>query len=405
MSNKIIDAYYKKTIEYRNGDINLSFLASQELFSSQCVDIGTQRLLRTLLFEKICTYRKVLDLGCGYGPIGIFLKKINPNCELHMVDRDALALVFAQENSVRNNVDDNVLVYGSLGYDNVTDCDFDLIVSNIPAKVGEHVLTHMLKDARQHLSKNGIVVVVVVDAISEYVNSQLTSDETISIVYHHSWPGHHVYHYRFNREEKPIQRIQNTAFERGEYSRQEVKFMFNTKEYVINTTFHLAEFDNLNHDTSYLLSKLHLLKSGINNLIVLNPGQGYIPLATTKYFNLNSLVLIDRDLQALKVSKENLICNKYPEESITMYHQVGIDMDFYNSQGILGVVPEQQNLEVYELLLQQSSALLNVGGQLMLCSSSSVITRILDLNSKHTHFILRQREKKNGRSVVLLEKK
>ena len=40
MSNKIIDAYYKKTIEYRNGDINLSFLASQELFSSQCVDIG-----------------------------------------------------------------------------------------------------------------------------------------------------------------------------------------------------------------------------------------------------------------------------------------------------------------------------------------------------------------------------
>src|SRR5579859_1341221 len=98
------DPYYKKTISYTLDTYNFAFKVSQDLFSSLDVDRGTQRLLRTFLFEKIDSFTKVLDLGCGYGSIGIFLKKICPKAQVHMVDRDALAVEYAKENALLNDI-------------------------------------------------------------------------------------------------------------------------------------------------------------------------------------------------------------------------------------------------------------------------------------------------------------
>ena len=73
----LVQLYYKKTIKYKYQNIDFKFLVSQNLFSSQKIDNGTNRLLRTLTFQNVNKFNKVLDLGCGYGPIGIILKKIS----------------------------------------------------------------------------------------------------------------------------------------------------------------------------------------------------------------------------------------------------------------------------------------------------------------------------------------
>jgi len=162
----IFDAYFKKDVTYNYRGENLKFHVSQSLFSSHDIDLGTKRLLRTIETEGLNKYDKVLDLGCGYGPIGISLKSFYEPSIVHMVDRDALALEFSKQNVELNNLSD-IKIYGSLGYDDVTEKDFDFIVSNIPAKVGEPVLSHILEDARFYLRPRGKVAVVVIDAIGD----------------------------------------------------------------------------------------------------------------------------------------------------------------------------------------------------------------------------------------------
>ncbi|MDD5190648.1 MAG: methyltransferase, partial [Dehalococcoidales bacterium] len=63
------DIYYKKTLTYKYSGRELQFRVSQDLFSSFQVDLGTQFLIRTLTLGQDFPYKKILDLGCGYGPI------------------------------------------------------------------------------------------------------------------------------------------------------------------------------------------------------------------------------------------------------------------------------------------------------------------------------------------------
>lgn len=400
-----LDPYYKKNISYMFGDHNLAFMVSQDLFSSQVVDNGTQRLLRTLLFEKIDSFDKALDLGSGYGPIGIALKKICPLSEVHMTDRDALAIEYSKANAELNKVDDNVHVYGSLGYDDVPDTDFDLIVSNIPAKVGEHVLTHMIKDARYHLKENGKVIIVVIDAIDEYVHKELSTDESIEITYERAWPGHHVYHYRFKPEINNSSIPKITAFERGEYSRGQSEFKFKNTKFTIKTTFHLPEFDRLSYTTNLLLSSLASLNNQAREILVFNPGQGYVPVAVAHAFQPTKLYLADRDLQALQVSQENLKINSFPKESITLLHQVGINVENQNFDLIVGILPEKKDIGVYTLYLTQAHEQLKSGGLFIVSSTSTVITRIEEFLSKRLLFEVVKREKDKGVSVITLRKR
>lgn len=149
------DPFYKKTEDFSFKDTIIHFNLSQDLFSSQSIDKGTQRLLRTFLPRDVTQFNKILDVGCGYGPIGISLKVASPDAVVHMIDRDALAIEYTKQNAALNNIE--VTAYGSLGYDAVIDRDFDLIISNIPAKVGDKVLPHLLLASQFHLSKNGLV--------------------------------------------------------------------------------------------------------------------------------------------------------------------------------------------------------------------------------------------------------
>ncbi len=395
------DAYFKKEIPYDYRGKKLRFNVSQALFSSFDVDNGTRHLLQTLISEKIDKYDKVLDLGCGYGPIGISLKSFCASSVIHMVDRDALALAFSRQNVELNNLG-GFKIYGSLGYDDVTETDFDLIVSNIPAKVGEPVLSHILEDAKFYLRPGGKVVVVVIDAIGEYVTKILKSNKNINILFYKRWPGHLVFHYEFTGDDFVKPKL--NAFERGVYNRGKQNILIDNSEVSIETVFGLAEFDVLSYETEMILDKLDDFKDEIKKAVIFNIEQGIIAIATQKNLNVNEISLVDRDLEALRVSRKNLIANGFNSEKIYSFHQIGLQQNENNKYDfIVGALDEKDVSKVHIMLLKEAGEMLSKNGTLLLASGSTPITRLESLIKREKILKVVEHQKSKRKSLIVVK--
>lgn len=398
------DPYFKKDVQYQYRGRNLNFRVSQELFSSQDIDAGTKHLLKTLASEGSLSCEKVLDFGCGYGPLVIAIKSAYPSSEVHGVDKDALALEYARQNAKINNVPD-IKIYGSLGYDDVLDNDFNLIVSNIPGKAGNEVLLHILKDAQFHLRQDGRVAIVVIDAIGEFV-ADVLSDPGIKILFQKKWPGYLVFHYQFLTPTPSRGRLESKSFASGIYIRNENIIPYENSQLSIKTTYNLPEFDTLSYDTELLLSELKKIKGRrLEKAIVFNPGQGYVPVALTKLVSVQEVNLIDRDLQALRVSRVNLINNGYPENRIRLFHQIGIQEESVLADYVIGILQEKDNPAVHEMFIQEAVAQLAIGGMIILASSSTAITRVVARIDPEKSLDIVDRQKSKGKSLIVLKQK
>lgn len=128
------DAYYKKRLDYTLRGQQLAFDVGHTLFSSFQVDDGSDLLLRTI--EPAQPPARLLDLGCGVGVLGISLARRFPAAEVLMSDVNLLAVRYARHNLALNGVT-NATVFGGVGLEAVPPGEFDLIVSNIPAKIGD----------------------------------------------------------------------------------------------------------------------------------------------------------------------------------------------------------------------------------------------------------------------------
>lgn len=128
------DAYFKKRLDYTLRGQQLRFDIGHTLFSSFQVDDGSDLLLRTL--EPAAPPARLLDLGCGVGVLGIALARRFPDAEVVMADVNLLAVRYARHNIALNAVA-NAVVLGSVGLEDVPPGPYDLIVSNIPAKIGD----------------------------------------------------------------------------------------------------------------------------------------------------------------------------------------------------------------------------------------------------------------------------
>lgn len=109
-------------------DIDLEFKTSSEVFSPQNADKGTLAMLSVVEFK---AGDKILDLGCGYGIVGILAAKIVGANNVIMTDVDDKAVELARENIVLNNVPETK-VCKSDGFKNIDDKDFTMILSNPP---------------------------------------------------------------------------------------------------------------------------------------------------------------------------------------------------------------------------------------------------------------------------------
>lgn len=136
-------------------DIEFSFLSDNGVFSKRGLDYGTRTLLENLDTKHI--HGNILDFGCGYGPIGIYLSKVC-NCSVDMIDINNRSLELARENSNINNVNTNIF-YSNI-YENINK-KYDFIISNPPIRVGKKILYKILFDAYDHLNKNGELWIVI----------------------------------------------------------------------------------------------------------------------------------------------------------------------------------------------------------------------------------------------------
>lgn len=144
---------------------HLCFHTTWGLFSPRTIDEGTQLLLRYLSVEDGDV---TLDLGCGYGTIGLTVAKMTPHGTVHLVDKDFVALEFARKNADINNIR-NCEIYLSNALSTVGDVQFDTVISNLPAKVGRELLYIILSDAKAHLRPGGQIVVVTISGLKEYI--------------------------------------------------------------------------------------------------------------------------------------------------------------------------------------------------------------------------------------------
>lgn len=142
------------------------------LFSPKAIDEGTHLLLD---YVDVAPDADILDLGCGYGPLGLTLAKLAPQGQTHLIDKDYVAVDFAAKNAQLNRLP-NVTSYLSNGFSAVpAGQKFDLIVSNVPAKIGTELLQIFLHDAHSHLKPGGRLAIVTVSGLKEYMKRHLTA--------------------------------------------------------------------------------------------------------------------------------------------------------------------------------------------------------------------------------------
>jgi HemK-like putative methylase len=131
------------------------------LFKAPSGVYGKKRIDRAsiLLIEKVeLTNEKVLDMGCGYGAIGIALKKEFPDIELYMSDINNRAVDFSKINAKNNNIN-AVIKQGNL-FKPWEEEYFDVIVTNPPIVAGKEVLHELIEGSYYHLNKNGRLYLV-----------------------------------------------------------------------------------------------------------------------------------------------------------------------------------------------------------------------------------------------------
>lgn len=132
-----------------------TFKTDNNVFSKKGLDFGTRTLLESIDIKEISG--DVLDFGCGYGPIGIYIKS-NTDSNVDMIDVNDRALNLARINADINKV--SVNIFESDIYSNV-EKKYDFIITNPPIRVGKKILYEILIKAKDYLKKDGHLIFVI----------------------------------------------------------------------------------------------------------------------------------------------------------------------------------------------------------------------------------------------------
>ncbi len=134
----------------------LTFRTDAGVFSKRKLDRGTKLLLESL---DLGSARKILDLGCGYGAIGLTVAKLAPGAEIWLSDVNRRAVELAEGNAALNGIG-NCQFRAGYGLEPFAAIKFDLIITNPPVRTGKEVIYGLFAAAKGHLVKNGRLVLV-----------------------------------------------------------------------------------------------------------------------------------------------------------------------------------------------------------------------------------------------------
>ncbi|MCT4612876.1 MAG: methyltransferase [Clostridia bacterium] len=145
----------RREVVYKVLDKELKFMTDTAVFSKGKIDFASDLMVTAILKKEDPLHGDVLDVGCGYGTLGISL--FNENMNLTMIDVNDRAMDLTRENLIANNVKAKVLE--SHAYEKVEGA-FDYIITNPPIRAGKKVVHEILIGAKDYLKDNGILYFV-----------------------------------------------------------------------------------------------------------------------------------------------------------------------------------------------------------------------------------------------------
>ena len=148
-------AHDERAIQVELAGVRADFCTDAGVFSRDGLDFGSRLLIETVY---PLLHGRVLDMGCGWGAIGVLLAKLCPDAQITMADINERAVALAARNARQNGVSAETLV--SDGYENIAP-SFDAIVTNPPIRAGKQTVYRILDGAKTRLAPGGRLFLVI----------------------------------------------------------------------------------------------------------------------------------------------------------------------------------------------------------------------------------------------------
>jgi 16S rRNA G1207 methylase RsmC len=142
-----------------------TLLSTWGLFSPKAPDSGSLLLLQEIPERKESA---ILDLGCGYGLLGLTLALRHPEAQVSLVDKDFVAVRYTEKNILKLGLN-NAHCYLSNGLEDIAEQRFSLVVSNLPAKVNNELFYIFFEDIKKQLLPEGRLIVVTITGLREFI--------------------------------------------------------------------------------------------------------------------------------------------------------------------------------------------------------------------------------------------
>ena len=148
-------AHDERAIQVELAGVRADFCTDAGVFSRDGLDFGSRLLIETV---HPLLHGRVLDMGCGWGAIGVLLARLCPDAQITMADINERAVALAARNAWQNGVSAETLV--SDGYENIAP-SFDAIVTNPPIRAGKQTVYRILDEAKTSLAPGGRLFLVI----------------------------------------------------------------------------------------------------------------------------------------------------------------------------------------------------------------------------------------------------
>ncbi len=398
--SNVSDLFLKKRLALRWNGQDVALDVPVDVFSSHQLDDGTNYLMQQMAGT---TYRwpRALDVGCGYGPLAIWLAVLERSQQVDGIERDWVAAHYAQRNANRA-AKGRVKIRPGLAFEGAEAGTYDLIVSNLPAKIGSVAQRYLLLGAQRYLKGEGQVWLVVVRPLLDEVE-RLLSTAPVELLHRSANARHAVLAYRFvdpPTETLPkdfesltrtssdvattateIEEGLNAGQNAGPYLRGQRPFQQDSTSYVVDAYHNVPEFDSYSYATQLLFNAMQepLEEHPTRSLAILNPTQGHLGIwAGSCVSNLQTIVLLSRDALELRAARHNLMKCGFTGQVIESH---GVDLPAVNVDLVVGHLREKEGTDIVLARIQQMLQS-SFGRILLLAAKASFAGRLVKLMGK-----------------------
>ncbi len=392
----------KKQVSLHWGALHLELDVAQDLFSSHQVDRGSKMLLSSLESVALPEHGEAVDFGCGYGVLGIAWQAVHPGWWIRYVDRDSLAVAFAEHNVGRAipHLADRAKYLHDVTPSKPPDNGFGMVLWNVPGKAGAKVLTSLTAIALDGLGTNGLLALVVVNPLVETIREAGAGRPGVVCERDEGGRDHTVLHFRKATSDVSWRH----AFDEGVFDRPETRFTLGDREWALTPVIGLPEYDSLSHSTTLAGVAMERIGSDavIGRWLVHEPGAGHLAVLAG---------LVWPDAQGLVTSRDALVlrsterasrrdCPRTPIECQRSGGLGGPENRHTPVDAAVIALPDQAQENDLGELIDTLASCMKPGGTAILHGGSTEIGRLERAASKDRRWRTGKRVKRGGASAI-----